>query len=140
MSWRRCVQRTMVSVSASTRGCRRLARELPETNFIGARLPPRPRNATSGSRLAHMATAAPSRSSYGHWRDLVRELVSRDVKLRYRGSVLGMAWSQIGALVQIGTLTFVFSRVVRLGIPHHADRKSTRLNSSHPVISYAVLC
>src|SRR5690348_18130116 len=24
--------------------------------------------------------------------------------------------------------------------PHHTDRKSTRLNSSHPSISYAVFC
>src|SRR5260221_741129 len=27
-----------------------------------------------------------------------------------------------------------------LGINHHTDRKSTRLNSSHTVISYAVFC
>src|SRR3712207_7062119 len=30
--------------------------------------------------------------------------------------------------------------LARLGIPHTADRKSTRLNSSHANISYAVFC
>ena len=65
-------------------------------------------------------THASARADYRHWLDLVLELVSRDVKLRYRGSALGMTWSQIGALVQIGTLTFVFSKVVKLGIPHYA--------------------
>src|SRR5256885_2429047 len=28
----------------------------------------------------------------------------------------------------------------QLGVPEHQDRKSTRLNSSHLVISYAVFC
>src|SRR2546426_9405698 len=31
-------------------------------------------------------------------------------------------------------------RPVGVGSNHHADRKSTRLNSSHLVISYAVFC
>src|SRR5476651_2644614 len=31
-------------------------------------------------------------------------------------------------------------RLVRRGVPAHPDRKSTRLNSSHANISYAVFC
>src|SRR5258708_27673168 len=30
--------------------------------------------------------------------------------------------------------------IARVGVDHHLDRKSTRLNSSHQIISYAVFC
>src|SRR5438034_5864087 len=35
---------------------------------------------------------------------------------------------------------FIDEKVVRLDDDHEIDRKSTRLNSSHTVISYAVFC
>lgn len=54
-----------------------------------------------------------------HRSDLVRELVVREVRLRYSGSILGLGWSQIAALAQIGVMMFVFGRVVRLGIPDY---------------------
>jgi len=52
--------------------------------------------------------------------DLLRTLVWRDLVLRYRRSVLGIAWSQLGPLALLGVLAFVFSEVVPLGIPHYA--------------------
>ena len=55
-----------------------------------------------------------------HFSDLLRELVGRDIRLRYSGSVLGLGWSQVSALAQTAVLMFVFSRVVRLGIPNYA--------------------
>lgn len=51
-----------------------------------------------------------------HLVDLVAALVGRDVKLRYRRSVLGLAWSQAGPLMSLAVLSFVFTRVVPLGI------------------------
>jgi lipopolysaccharide transport system permease protein len=51
--------------------------------------------------------------------DLVRELVMREIRLRYSGSVLGLGWSQISALAQVSVLMFIFGRVVRLGIPEY---------------------
>lgn len=54
-----------------------------------------------------------------HWYDLIRELVVRDIRLRYSGSILGLGWSQLAALSQVGIMMFVFGRVVRLGIPHY---------------------
>jgi len=48
--------------------------------------------------------------------DLAVELVSRDVKLRYRGTVLGVAWSLVAWLVQAAMLAFIFGRVVALGV------------------------
>jgi lipopolysaccharide transport system permease protein len=47
-------------------------------------------------------------------------LVWRDLVLRYRRSVLGIAWSQVGPLALLGVLAFVFSVVVPLHIPHYA--------------------
>jgi lipopolysaccharide transport system permease protein len=52
-------------------------------------------------------------------RDLVYELVMRDVKLRYKRSVLGVGWSLLAALAQLSILQLVFSRVVPLNIPHY---------------------
>lgn len=51
--------------------------------------------------------------------DLLSELVRRDLRLRYRRSALGLAWSQLGPLVLLGVLTFVFTRVVPLDIPSY---------------------
>ena len=41
-------------------------------------------------------------------RDLLRELVARDMKLRYRRSVLGLAWTLLNPLAQLLVLNFVF--------------------------------
>src|SRR5256885_12559471 len=40
----------------------------------------------------------------------------------------------------LGAWALVVERVWRLTFTDHSDRKSTRLNSSHLVISYAVFC
>jgi lipopolysaccharide transport system permease protein len=53
-------------------------------------------------------------------RDLLAALVARDVALRYRRSVLGLLWSQLGPLVMLAVLTFLFTRVVPLAIPDYA--------------------
>lgn len=49
-------------------------------------------------------------------RDLLRELVARDVRLRYRGRVLGVLWSQLAPIASVVVFTVVFSRVIPLGI------------------------
>lgn len=52
--------------------------------------------------------------------DLVLTLVRRQLVLRYRRSLLGIAWSQAGPLALLGVLAFVFSVIVPLRIPHYA--------------------
>lgn len=52
--------------------------------------------------------------------DLVRTLVWRQLVLRYRRSLLGIAWSQLGPLALLGVIAFVFSVVVPLDIPDYA--------------------
>jgi lipopolysaccharide transport system permease protein len=48
--------------------------------------------------------------------DLLAVLVGRDLKLRYKRSVLGLAWSLLNPLAQFLVLNFVFSTVLPLNI------------------------
>lgn len=48
--------------------------------------------------------------------DLLVELVIRDLRLRYRRSVLGALWSQVTPLVTVAVLAVIFTRVIPLGI------------------------
>jgi lipopolysaccharide transport system permease protein len=61
--------------------------------------------------------ADPARRTYT--RDLLYELVGRDVKLRYRRSILGILWSLLNPLAQLLVFVFLFRRVVPLDIPHY---------------------
>lgn len=54
-----------------------------------------------------------------HLRDLVWTLIARDMKLRYRGSLLGMAWTLLNPLAELLVLLFVFKVVMPLGIPNY---------------------
>src|SRR5438876_8819996 len=51
------------------------------------------------------------------------------------------AWRAVTVLDLVASMIFLAALVVISGIDlDHQDRKSTRLNSSHPSISYAVFC
>jgi lipopolysaccharide transport system permease protein len=52
-------------------------------------------------------------------RDLLRELVARDMKLRYKRSILGVAWSLLNPLIQMLVFIFLFRRVMTLDIPNY---------------------
>lgn len=51
-------------------------------------------------------------------RDLGIELILRDLKLRYKRSFLGIAWSLVTPLTQLLVLQFVFTVVLPLDVPH----------------------
>lgn len=53
--------------------------------------------------------------------DLLRELVIRDLKLRYKRSMLGIAWSLLNPLAQLLVFTFVFTRVLPLDRPNFSS-------------------
>jgi len=55
-----------------------------------------------------------------HVRDLLRELITRDMRLRYRGSFFGMAWTLLNPIVELLVLLFIFSTVLPLGVPNYA--------------------
>ena len=60
-----------------------------------------------------------SRQRLIYLRDLLRELVVRDTKLRYKRSVLGVAWSLLNPLAQLLVFTFLFRLVLQLDIPNY---------------------
>lgn len=62
-------------------------------------------------------TFRPSRLDY--LRDLLRELVVRDIKLRYKRSVLGVVWSLLNPLAQLLIFVFLFRKVLPLNIPNY---------------------
>lgn len=61
-------------------------------------------------------------SKYRYSWILLRELVKTDFKLRYQGSMLGMAWSVLKPLMLFAVMYVVFVRFLRFGagIPHFA--------------------
>lgn len=50
------------------------------------------------------------------YREMIFSLVRRDLKGRYKGSVLGFLWTFINPLLQLGVYTLVFSIIMRNGI------------------------
>jgi homopolymeric O-antigen transport system permease protein len=54
-------------------------------------------------------------------RDLLRELVVRDMKLRYKRSYLGIAWTLVNPLMQLLVYTFVFHVLFRVNTPYYTS-------------------
>jgi ABC-type polysaccharide/polyol phosphate export permease len=52
------------------------------------------------------------------YRGLVQSLVARELKARYRGSVLGFLWSFINPLLLLGIYSFIFTTVVPNRVPN----------------------
>src|ERR671933_793877 len=48
-----------------------------------------------------------------HYRELLRNLVARDLKLRYRDSIFGFLWSLLNPLLTMIVFTFVFTVLLR---------------------------
>ncbi len=54
------------------------------------------------------------------YRDLVLHLVVRDLKVRYRRSVLGLLWTMLQPLLNMGVLWLVFSSLFRFSVDNYA--------------------
>ena len=52
--------------------------------------------------------------------DTLRALVARELKVRYKGSALGLLWAWLSPLGTVLILHLLFTRVVPLQIPHYA--------------------
>lgn len=50
------------------------------------------------------------------YREMIFSLVKRDLKGRYKGSVLGFLWTFLNPLLQLAVYTMVFSVIMRAGI------------------------
>ena len=51
------------------------------------------------------------------YRELIALLVGRDLKVRYKRSVLGMAWTLLNPILQTAVYTLVFSKIMKIGVP-----------------------
>jgi ABC-type polysaccharide/polyol phosphate export permease len=58
--------------------------------------------------------------SAGRYAPLFRNLVRREVRQRYRGSVLGLAWTLITPAIMVGAYSVVFKFLLRIQIPYYA--------------------
>lgn len=65
--------------------------------------------ATRNPAIAHLAELF-------SYRELVRNLVARDLKVRYRNSVLGFLWCLFNPLLMMGVYTLVFTVLMRSSI------------------------
>ena len=54
------------------------------------------------------------------YRDLVVQLVRRDIASRYKRSFLGVAWTMLNPLMMMVILTLVFSQLFRFDLPHYS--------------------
>jgi lipopolysaccharide transport system permease protein len=66
-----------------------------------------------------IAINAKRKHRLGYLYDLLYELVGRDLKLRYRRSVLGMLWTLLNPLAQLLVLSLVFGLMLPLNIPNY---------------------
>jgi lipopolysaccharide transport system permease protein len=53
----------------------------------------------------------------GQYRHLLRNLVAKDLKLKYRGSVFGFVWSLANPLIMIAVYTVAFNSILQLRTP-----------------------
>lgn len=52
------------------------------------------------------------------YRDLLHQLIARNIKTRYKRSALGMLWTMIHPLMMMVVLTLAFSSLFRFSVPH----------------------
>ena len=67
-----------------------------------------------GERYRSMAGGVLFALAYRH---LLVNLVAKDLKLKYRGSVLGFLWSLVNPVAMIAVYTFAFTYVLQVGTP-----------------------
>jgi lipopolysaccharide transport system permease protein len=64
-----------------------------------------------------LARSASDLSKYG---PLFRNLVRREVRQRYKGSVLGLAWTLVTPAIMVGAYSLVFKFLLRIQIEYYA--------------------
>ncbi len=53
------------------------------------------------------------------YRELLRNLVRRELKVRYKGSILGFVWSLLNPLMYLVVFSLVFAEILRVDIPDY---------------------
>lgn len=73
---------------------------------------PTPASAILVDRSAQIRSVRATAASILHYRQLIRSLVAKDLKLKYRGSVLGFLWSLVSPLLMLGVYTLAFKYIM----------------------------
>lgn len=71
-----------------------------------------------GGKTSYLASAI---LSVQHYKFLIRQLVARDFKTKYKRSVLGMFWSFLNPLLTMCVQYFIFSTIFKSDIPNYAS-------------------
>ncbi len=86
----------------------------------GTPVAPSPQQAGPGSGPHAMDPSRLARRSRAQTRvrwELLRNLIRKDLKVKYKGSTLGFAWSLANPMLLLVVYTFVFQIVLKSGIP-----------------------
>jgi len=59
-------------------------------------------------------------SELARYRELLLNLVVRDLKVRYKNSILGFFWSLANPLLQVAVITFVMRKVMIADVPNYS--------------------
>ena len=59
------------------------------------------------------------RSDFEYWRDLVWVLLIKEIRLRYKNTLLGYVWSVLNPLLFFAIYYVVFSYFMRLDVPNY---------------------
>lgn len=54
-----------------------------------------------------------------NYRQMIKELIRKDLRGRYKGSVLGFLWTFLNPLLQLGVYTLLFSVILDRGVPNY---------------------
>ena len=71
--------------------------------------------------------AASARPRRRHRLDVLAELAHRELRLRSRGSILGIAWTQLAPIAQLAVMTIVFTRIVPIDVEHYGELGAERV-------------
>lgn len=72
----------------------------------------------NGSAISRAVASFPGQRLV-YMRDLLLTLVGRDLKLRYKRSVLGIAWSLLTPLAQLAVFYLIFNVLLPLNVPNY---------------------
>jgi lipopolysaccharide transport system permease protein len=67
-------------------------------------------------RSAQIRSVRATAAAVLHYRQLIRSLVAKDLKLKYRGSVLGFLWSLVNPLLMLGVYTLAFTYIMKVRV------------------------